>query len=77
MKQLPEYVKFKADMEKAGEVVAIYDDGTPFVHAVDHNRISRLTSVRTDHFTEPFDRSTKCVYPIPEDGKNQSVLATL
>lgn len=75
MKPLPEFIQFKADMEKAGRIVAIYDDGTPFVHTSEPLLVRRQTTVSVDQFTETFDRATKCVFPVVEG--HETVLNTL
>jgi hypothetical protein len=68
IRPLPEFLRFKKDMEAAGEIVAIYDDGTPFVHTTDVRGVMLLTKVGTDYFAESFDGgATKCVFPVPVD----------
>lgn len=67
MRNLPEFEQFKRDMEAAGEAVAIYEDGTPFVHTFSPYRLSGRTTVRVEWFAERFDSgATKCLYPVVE-----------
>ena len=68
IRPLPEFLRFKKDMEASGQIVAIYDDGTPFVHTEDIRSVMMLTRVGTDYFAESFDSGqTKCVFPVPVD----------
>jgi len=64
IKPLPEFLKFKKDMEAAGETIAIYDDGTPYVHTVTPHFTASLTKVETDSFAETFDADTTCLFPL-------------